>query len=60
MKREPKKHAAKESDSEIVRTTLRVPRTLWERVQHRAIDEKRSLQEVNERALEMYLKAGSK
>jgi hypothetical protein len=60
MKREPKKHAAKESASDIVKTTLRVPRTLWTKVKYLAIDQRLTVQEINERALEMYLKAGAK
>lgn len=60
MKSESAKRNPKEIAPEIVRTTIRVPVTLWDRVQHRAIDEKVSLQEIVERALEAYLKAGKK
>jgi predicted HicB family RNase H-like nuclease len=45
---------------ETVKTTLRLPVELWDRIQHRAIDEKLSLQQIAERALEEYLKAGKK
>jgi hypothetical protein len=45
---------------ETVKTTLRLPVELWDRIQHRAIDEKLSLQQIAERALEAYLKAGKK
>lgn len=45
---------------ETVKTTLRMPVALWDRVQHRAIDEKLSLQQIAERAFEAYLKAGKK
>jgi hypothetical protein len=60
MKGEAKKRGAKETAAapEIVKTTLRLPRALWDKVQHRAIDEKLSLQEIAERALEAYLKGG--
>jgi hypothetical protein len=58
MKREPTKRQARESAPEIVKTTLRLRRELWDRVQHHSIDSKLSLQEIAERALEMYLKAG--
>lgn len=50
------KRQAKESRPDIVRTTLRVPKTLWTEVQHRAIDEGLTLQGLINRALAMYLK----
>jgi hypothetical protein len=56
-----KRQALKESAvAETVKTTLRLPVDLWTKVQHRAIDEKLSLVEITQRALEMYLKAGKK
>lgn len=46
----------KPEEPEIVRTTIRVPQPLWDTVQHRAIDERTSAQEIVNRALENYLK----
>jgi len=43
---------------EIVRTTLRMPRPLWERVQHRAIDENKGISELILQAVTEYLKRG--
>lgn len=40
----------------IVRTTIRLPEALLQRVKHRGIDEARSLQEIVERALGDYLR----
>lgn len=45
---------------ETVKTTLRLPVALWDRVQHYSIDSKQSLQQIAESALEAYLKAGKK
>ena len=45
---------------EIVKTTLRLPRTLSDAVKHRAIDEGCSLQELVERALRAYFKKGGR
>ncbi|HEY3627374.1 MAG TPA: hypothetical protein VGL00_13860 [Terracidiphilus sp.] len=42
---------------EIVKTTIRVRRELWNAVMHRSIDENLSLQAIVERALENDLKA---
>ena len=50
----------KQASADIVKTTIRVKRELWNKVQHRSIDEKLSLQEIIETALETYLKAGRK
>jgi hypothetical protein len=41
---------------EIVRTTIRVPRSLWDAVRHRAIDDNSDAQELVMRALQQYLK----
>jgi hypothetical protein len=38
-----------------VKTTLRMPRDLWDRVRHRAIDEGLSVQGMVEHMLETYL-----
>jgi predicted HicB family RNase H-like nuclease len=54
------KRQVKESTPEIVKTTLRLRRELWDKVAHRAIDEKLSLQTIVERALDLYLKGGRK
>jgi len=43
---------------DIVKTTIRVRRDLWNAVLHRSIDENRSLQAILEFALEQYLKRG--
>ena len=43
---------------EFVKTTLRLRTDLWNKVQHRAIDESLSLVAITERALELYLKSG--
>ena len=39
-----------------VKTTVKLSRDLWRRVQHRAIDEGCDLQDLIAKALEMYLK----
>ncbi len=41
---------------EVARITMRLPQSLWDQVQHRAIDEHIQLQELVARALEGYLK----
>ena len=41
---------------EIVKTTLRLPRTLSDAVKHKAIDQGITFQELTERALTAYLK----
>jgi hypothetical protein len=53
MKREGKK-----TGPEIVKTTIRVRRDLWNAVMHRSIDENRSVRAIVELALEEYLKRG--
>ena len=50
------KPQAKSTDEEIVRTTIRVPRSLWDAVRHRAIDDNSDAQELVIRALQQYLK----
>lgn len=46
------------ADPEVVKTTIRIRRDLWNAVLHRSIDENRSLQAILETALEQYLKRG--
>lgn len=46
----------KPDKDEIIKTTIRVPRELWNAVQHRAIDEGTSAQDIINRALAGYLK----
>jgi hypothetical protein len=43
---------------EIVRTTIRMPRPLWEKLQHRAIDERKGIAELVLQACSDYLKKG--
>jgi hypothetical protein len=50
------KPQTKGTDEEIVRTTIRVPRSLWDAVRHRAIDDNSDAQELVIRALQQYLK----
>lgn len=50
------KEQTKSPGEEIVRTTIRVPRSLWDAVRHRAIDENSDAQELVIRALQQYLK----
>jgi hypothetical protein len=50
------KPQTKGADEEIVRTTIRVPRSLWDAVRHRAIDDNSDAQELVIRALQHYLK----
>jgi hypothetical protein len=49
------KRQAKEESTDIVKTTIRVRRDLWNAVLHRSIDEETSSQQIVERALEAYL-----
>jgi hypothetical protein len=55
MKSEPK-----ESAPDVVKTTIRIRRDLWNATLHRSIDENLSQQEIVERALEAYLKKGGR
>jgi hypothetical protein len=43
----------------LARATMRLPQSLWDAVQHRAIDEHITLSELVARALTMYLKGGN-
>lgn len=46
---------------QIIRTTIRVPQSLWDRARHKAIDEKLSLQDLVIAALVKYVgKEGKK
>ena len=45
---------------EIVRTTIRVPRKLWDAAKHRAIEERLPLQDVVIKALESYVRKGGR
>ena len=46
---------------DTVKTTIKFPVSLWDRVQHYSIDSKLSLQTIVQNALEAYLlKAGAK
>lgn len=51
----PEKKKVKE---ELARATMRLPQSLWDAVQHRAIDEHITLSELVARALTLYLKGG--
>lgn len=44
--------------TEVIKTTIRVPKQLWQRVQHHAIDESVSAESIVVKALESYLKKG--
>ncbi len=50
------KQTNKGANEEVVKTTIRVRRELWNAVLHRSIDENVGAQEIVERALEQYLK----
>ena len=52
------KDAQKKPAPDMVKTTIRVKRELWNAVLHRSIDQNLSSQEIVERALESYLKRG--
>lgn len=52
---------AKPKDTEkLARATMRLPQSLWDDVQHRAIDEHVSLSELVAKALREYLKKGGR
>ncbi len=51
----PEKKKVKEP---LARVTMRLPQSLWDAVQHRAIDEHITLSEFVARALTLYLKGG--
>jgi len=44
----------------VVRATLRLPQSLWETVQHRAIDQHVTATELVTRALREFLKKGGR
>ena len=44
----------------VVRATLRLPQSLWEAAQHRAIDEHISASDLVAQALREYLKKGGR
>jgi predicted HicB family RNase H-like nuclease len=44
----------------IARATMRLPQSIWDAVQHRAVDEHISLSELVARALADYLKKGGR
>jgi hypothetical protein len=54
------KRESKEPIADIVKTTIRVKRELWNAVLHHSIDDNLSLQEIVERSLESYLKRGGR
>jgi hypothetical protein len=54
------KRESKEPSADIVKTTMRVRRELWNAVLHYSIDHNLSLQEIVERSLESYLKKGAR
>jgi hypothetical protein len=45
-------------DEKIIRTTIRVPETLWMKTRQRAIQERTTAQELVIMALQAYLKGG--
>lgn len=45
---------------EIIKTTIRVPKPLWQSVQHLAIDDGVSAESIVAKALVEYLKKGGK
>ena len=47
-------------ESEIVRTTIRVPRNLWDAAKHRAIEDHLPVQDLVIKALENYVKKGGR
>jgi hypothetical protein len=48
----------KKAHEPMARATMRLPQSLWDAVQHRAIDEHIMLSELVARALTQYLKGG--
>jgi hypothetical protein len=44
----------------VARATLRLPQSLWDQVQHQAIDQHIAASELVERALRAYLKKGGR
>ena len=56
MKRQPKQ----DTKAEQVKTTIRLPRSLWDAARHRAIDEGTDIQDLVGRAIEQYLRKGGR
>jgi hypothetical protein len=54
------KQSKNEPVQEIVKITVRLPRALLDAMQHRAIDERCSMQALTERAFRSYLKQQQK
>jgi hypothetical protein len=54
------KNESKTAGEYIIRTTIRVPQTLWDKARHTAIEEKKSLQDLVKDALVEYVKKGGK
>lgn len=52
--------ATKKKREPIARATMRLPQSLWDAVQHRAIDEHIPLSELVAKALMEYLKKGGR
>lgn len=50
----------KKETEPIARATMRLPQSLWDAVQHRAIDEHIPLSQLVAKALTEYLKKGGK
>lgn len=57
MKRKPK---GPSSEAPVVKTSVKLARDLWKRAHVRAMDEGLDLQDLIAKALEAYLKAGSR
>jgi hypothetical protein len=51
---------SKKKTGPLARATMRLPQSLWDDVQHRAIDEHISLSELVTKALTEYLRKGGK
>lgn len=50
----------KQKPEPMARATMRIPQSLWDEVQHRAIDEHISLSDLVAKALREYLKKGGR
>ena len=48
----------KKASDLMARVTMRLPQSLWDAIQHRAIDEHTTLSELVARALTQYVKGG--
>jgi len=51
---------ARKEKEPLARATMRLPQSLWDAVQHRAIDEHITLSELVGKALTEYLKKGAR